>query len=1077
MVLGKLSRRIKKLSVHSNTSESDSDSTDVSDSGDSTSDSESSLSSETDSNNVPKDPRDRIVQKPKESETHYRVMTLKNGMQCLLISDAEEAKSESAAYRALEVSTTDKAAVALAVRVGSAHDPRHLPGLAHFLEHMLFMGCKKYPDENEYDQFLDNHGGSSNATTDMETTCYMFDVSAEHLEGAIDRFAHQFIAPLLRKSSVKREVKAVDSEYMEGLQKDSEKISSIMTSLLQPDHPYFGFSCGNRESLVVNPKKQNVDVLAELRKFYDKYYSANLMCLCISSSHPLKKLEKMTKVFEQIPNKKIPIPTLENLPIPVTRCNFVKYCPVKDKKKIFFSWFLPPQNKHFRAKPVEYVEFLLGHEGRGSLISALKHKGYATEIECQSALGGLDSGTNFTRFLLDITLSDTGLEDYREVIKLVFQYIQMMRNKLPCERIFNEMKTMRDIDFDYSENDDPFETVEDLVENMTLFPPENYLNGPEQIFEYKPDLIMDVVNSLTPDRMFVVLQSPTFKGICTEVEKWNRGSYFEGNFDTDFIDMLKTASPKVLPFFKSEFKLPEPNKYIPEDFEVKESDVEGPETFPVVITDEPTHKVWFHVDDVFEEPECVVNLHLFSKRVCENVRTYAINCLYVELYCQRTAELFYSAGLAGLSSTVEVEREGFRFCYDGYSDKMFKFFKATLEEFLNAAENNFNFAAVKDSVVKRLRTSKLKPVKHSEDIRLSFLSSTHITCDHMADVLENITEDDIRNHDIRKMGGFYLEAFCSGNMMSSDVEAYIRCFNKKIGLVKDPMTSEQFRQERVMKFPLGRHVYRVPNSNPNDLNTSVVNYYQHTTVSFRDVVLLGVLEELMQEPLFNQLRTRLQMGYSVSAESHQTFGITGFSISVQTQANKFSAKEANIYIETFLSWFTQYLVVMTEKNFKDRVSEMIKNKISPTHTMDDECDQIWTEILIQEYIFDRDQRTAEVMKQLTKGEVMSFCHNLFFENTRKLSVQVEGNPKGTSSKDKDGEDSDDDSSSASEKSAPKKNCSVPNMTFLSKGAISNWSEDIKAVQSVEEFHRNCELSPVYKMVTKVVTVDVTNKVN
>ena len=37
---------------------------------------------------------------------------------------------------------------------------------------MLFMGCKKYPDENEYDQFLDNHGGSSNATTDMETVSF-----------------------------------------------------------------------------------------------------------------------------------------------------------------------------------------------------------------------------------------------------------------------------------------------------------------------------------------------------------------------------------------------------------------------------------------------------------------------------------------------------------------------------------------------------------------------------------------------------------------------------------------------------------------------------------------------------------------------------------------------------------------------------------------------------------------------------------------------------------------------------------------------------------------------------------------
>ena len=53
------------------------------------------------------------------------------------------------------------------------------------------------------------------------------------------------------------------------------------------------------------------------------------------------------------------------------------------------------------------------------------------------------------------------------------------------------------------------------------------------------------------------------------------------------------------------------------------------------------------------------------------------------------------------------------------------------------------------------------------------------------------------------MGGFYLEAFCSGNMMSSDVNDYIRCFNKKIGLVKDPMTSDQFRQERVFKVRCG----------------------------------------------------------------------------------------------------------------------------------------------------------------------------------------------------------------------------------------------------------------------------------
>ena len=47
------------------------------------------------------------------------------------------------------------------------------------------------------------------------------------------------------------------------------------------------------------------------------------------------------------------------------------------------------------------------------------------------------------------------------------------------------------------------------------------------------------------------------------------------------------------------------------DFEMKDVDIEGPEPFPVVITDEPTHKVWFHADQVFEDPECTINLHLF----------------------------------------------------------------------------------------------------------------------------------------------------------------------------------------------------------------------------------------------------------------------------------------------------------------------------------------------------------------------------------------------------------------------------------------------------------------------------------
>ena len=82
--------------------------------------------------------------------------------------------------------------VALDCRVGHFSDPKAVPGLAHFCEHMLFLGTEKYPKEGEYKEFLHRHGGRSNAYTAQEHTNYKFDVAADHLEPAMDRFADFF---------------------------------------------------------------------------------------------------------------------------------------------------------------------------------------------------------------------------------------------------------------------------------------------------------------------------------------------------------------------------------------------------------------------------------------------------------------------------------------------------------------------------------------------------------------------------------------------------------------------------------------------------------------------------------------------------------------------------------------------------------------------------------------------------------------------------------------------------------------------------------------------------------------------
>ena len=153
--------------------------------------------------------------KPELDERSYRHLALHNKLEVLLISDSK----------------ADKAAAAMDVAVGHASDPEELPGLAHFLEHMLFLGTDKYPDEGSYQQFLSEHGGSSNAFTAFENTNYYFDVTQPNLHDALDRFAQFFLCPCFTESATSRELKAVDSENAKNLQADNWRLMQLYITL------------------------------------------------------------------------------------------------------------------------------------------------------------------------------------------------------------------------------------------------------------------------------------------------------------------------------------------------------------------------------------------------------------------------------------------------------------------------------------------------------------------------------------------------------------------------------------------------------------------------------------------------------------------------------------------------------------------------------------------------------------------------------------------------------------------------------------------------------------------------------
>jgi secreted Zn-dependent insulinase-like peptidase len=369
----------------------------------------------------------------------YRYIELRNGLRALLVSDPE----------------ADTAGAAVDVGVGSLADPRAYAGLAHLLEHELFLGTAKYPDENEYNAFLASHGGASNAYTDSEHTNYYFSVDARAgLPGALDRFAQFFVAPLLNASALAREMHAVDSEHKKNLQSDGWRLFQVIKELAAPDAPFHGFSTGNLATL------DHPDTRAALAAFHSLHYTAPNMRLTVVGRESLDALQTLVAaLFADVPaaprrvgEDAVTAAAVAGLgpatvatavaavaqaaaaaspPTPAARANMsaptwwemggggaafpsarrgveVLVAPVAEVHEVNIMWPLPPQtgDQVTRTRAVDFLCTLIGDEGVGSLLSYLRAQRLATSLSA-----GLDVDTaGFSLLQVSATLDPQAVQ-------------------------------------------------------------------------------------------------------------------------------------------------------------------------------------------------------------------------------------------------------------------------------------------------------------------------------------------------------------------------------------------------------------------------------------------------------------------------------------------------------------------------------------------------------------------------------------------------------------------------------------------------------------------------------------------
>ncbi|XP_065350637.1 insulin-degrading enzyme-like [Cloeon dipterum] len=911
---------------------------------------------------------EKITKSP-EDKRDYRGLILDNELRVLLISDPE----------------TDKAAAALSVNVGQLSDPNGLDGLAHFLEHMLRLGTEKYPRENEYKKFLSEHGGHSNAHTCMEKTTFYFNVAPKHLTNALDIFSQFFKAPLFTEDATDREVQAVNLENEECVADDSWRLHQLERSTSIKDHPYSKFCGGNLQTLVEDPKKNGINVREALLKFHRDYYSSNIMSLVILGKDSLDELQDTAvNLFGTIVNKKVALPKWPGNPFgPEQLKKKILAVPIKNWRSLSVTFPIPDMKQHYKAGPNRYLSRLIGHESSGSLLSALKKRGWSSHL-----IAGCSSvARDISFFAVNVDLTEKGLENVDNIVDLIFQYINLLRQEDPQEWIFKEYVEITNMSFRFKDKESPRDYVVDLVEDLLKYPIDDVLTVRYILSEWKPDLINQVMEKLTPDNCRIRIVSKEFESIADQTEKWYGAKYKIEDIPSELIEKWKNAKPI------EELKLPKKNEFIPSSFDILPND-DNPPKYPAIIHETQFVRVWHKKDDEFLLPKSNLIFELTSPFAYVDPLRAIFKRIYVCLVHDALTEYSHDASLASLQFSVVYSEYGLKVKIAGFNDKLHILLTKVLDTLFNLDVDEERYEIFKEYYERNLTNfTAEQPYTQATQYRWECLIEKRWLKTELLEATKYLSFDGLKNFIKEFFSMMHIECLIHGNTNKAAAQKLIKLIESKLPKNAMPLLPQHLLLYRDMKLEDGsNYVYEVTNETH---KTSCVDVHlQCPPKSTESNMLLQLFVQIASEPCSNVLRTKEQLGYY--ARLSLSYNVTGQGVRILVQSDKHPTY-VDHKIEQFLLSMKSYLEEMSDEEFEKHKEALAVLRLEKPKKMKQLTDLFWDEIAYQTYCFDRNNIEVTFLKTITKDDVIKFYNeHIHAEGAkrRKLAVHVISTAEG-----------------------------------------------------------------------------------
>jgi insulysin len=895
----------------------------------------------------------------------YKYIKLDNELDVILISDPN----------------TIVSAASLVVGVGSIHN-KDILGISHFLEHMLFMGSKKYPGEEDYFKFITNNGGNSNAYTSYDHTCYYFSIQPNKLKQGLDIFANFFITPLLSKDGITREMNAVNSEHEKNINNDSARIYEISKKFYNSETPFSKFHTGTLETL-------NIDnIHNKIKDFYETEYSANRMKLVILGVESLLELEEYAKkIFVKIPNKKLNINNNTDDNLLLTKSNqIIKISPITNTNRLIISWVLKNHKKFIYYKPYILLQFLFESRAQGSLYDILSHYGWLEELSIDIDIE-LPKETIIELILI---LTEEGIENVKKIIKIIFKYIDFLINSDIPKYIYNEFIQMNKLQFKYKNKEDPISYVSDITWRMFI------LNIPiNQIFVFYSlypkfsnavtTILKYYMKEMSIEKSNIILVSQLYKD---EIENNKTGEEYyykikyklEDNILNFILNCDKLSS-------NIQFKFQNKNIFIPYNFTIDvKNQIKG--VYKLNIKN-PLIEGWYSPDVKFLLPKVSIICVYTIPNILTELENYVRMVLFINTFNITNSNLLNMLEIAGYRISLIINNRKLQLYIYGYSKNIKKILILILNKIAKATLDKKKFIIEKE-ILKRecvnyklLQPSQLVFKFLKKKINTQFFNELDILS-----VIDSITYEDTTTI-LSKITKACVLTYVYGNIKENNAKKIINLsghlINNKKVYVYQKKDIDIIKQKPI----------KIINSskNENDKNSACllicnIGYIKDNVTKYwaEKQCYLDILDMMISKDFFHQLRTVDQLGYIVKS-NNITFGdsllpVYGFSFLVQS-----SHTDSQFLLDRILTFIKDYgkTIQQNSKEFELSRKTLIEEYSKTFQTPGEELSYNFSIIKQKTNLFNKKQLLLKTIQEITFENYINF-YLFYFINNKKLWI-------------------------------------------------------------------------------------------